>query len=186
MIFFLLVALSKASEEHCGICLQELRHGESMGTINACDHSFHEECISRWLKRSKTCPTCRAQVEISPNLQWSRRIVSYTSYNDHEEWYMNKVKRIAILLISAIPPATFLNIAPYTPLFDITMIVIFGLIASAMYNILVVLMFLILNQATIFRIKILNKFFTHETVHSWTYDGEDSNFLLPYQYETDD
>jgi hypothetical protein len=26
----------------------------------ACGHSFHTRCVSRWLRRTATCPTCRA------------------------------------------------------------------------------------------------------------------------------
>jgi hypothetical protein len=34
-------------------------------TISAlqCGHTFHEECIKKWLKTSNTCPSCRDAVE---------------------------------------------------------------------------------------------------------------------------
>ncbi|CAG7894909.1 unnamed protein product [Brassica rapa] len=46
--------------ETCGICLEELNpRGEIYFDMPNCSHQFHDLCISRWLRRSKTCPLCR-------------------------------------------------------------------------------------------------------------------------------
>lgn len=40
----------------CPICLVEM----STKTLKLnCGHEFHEYCIEKWFKKSKTCPTCR-------------------------------------------------------------------------------------------------------------------------------
>ena len=47
------VALSVATE--CCICTEPLLVGRTL----RCAHSFHEDCITKWLERSFTCPLCR-------------------------------------------------------------------------------------------------------------------------------
>ena len=39
----------------CGICLDEM----NVGRYLICGHRFHEGCVNRWLRRSRTCPMCR-------------------------------------------------------------------------------------------------------------------------------
>jgi len=39
----------------CGICLDEM----NVGRYLICVHRFHEGCVNRWLRRSRTCPVCR-------------------------------------------------------------------------------------------------------------------------------
>lgn len=46
----------------CPICLQTNNY--KIITTN-CNHIFHEECLSKWIKISKTCPICRKNLEIS-------------------------------------------------------------------------------------------------------------------------
>lgn len=42
----------------CGICLEDLREdGASHTTV--CEHTFHNQCITRWLLTKSTCPCCR-------------------------------------------------------------------------------------------------------------------------------
>ncbi|PWA72522.1 zinc finger, RING/FYVE/PHD-type [Artemisia annua] len=54
--------LSKEKEEVgdiCAICHEEFRGDEVIGTLK-CKHSYHEECIKKWLLLKRTCPICRA------------------------------------------------------------------------------------------------------------------------------
>lgn len=45
------------TENVCAICQNELKCGiEKL----SCNHSFHTMCIHKWLRRSPTCPLCRA------------------------------------------------------------------------------------------------------------------------------
>lgn len=41
---------------------------ESCVAIKQCGHMFHFTCLSRWFKKSKTCPFCRAPADDLPHL----------------------------------------------------------------------------------------------------------------------
>ncbi|KVI05183.1 Zinc finger, RING/FYVE/PHD-type [Cynara cardunculus var. scolymus] len=43
----------------CSICLQDFEVGNSAGIFPKCDHKFHPECISQWLRTHNSCPVCR-------------------------------------------------------------------------------------------------------------------------------
>jgi len=56
------------SGNECIICLDKLfPTTDIVVKLKSCGHKFHKECITRWLKGQKTCPTCRAVPEA--NLQ---------------------------------------------------------------------------------------------------------------------
>jgi len=42
----------------CAICLDEQKNNECWSILN-CTHEYHNKCISNWLKKNNTCPTCR-------------------------------------------------------------------------------------------------------------------------------
>ena len=46
--------------EHCSICMR-LFNNTSVRVLT-CEHMFHVECIDEWIKRSETCPLCRARI----------------------------------------------------------------------------------------------------------------------------
>lgn len=43
----------------CPICLESV---DSNSTTLSCSHTFHDECISKWLSQHHTCPICRTSV----------------------------------------------------------------------------------------------------------------------------
>ena len=45
----------------CGICLEDYQYGEWKKSLS-CPHSFHRECIDRWLKQVASCPICKKEV----------------------------------------------------------------------------------------------------------------------------
>ena len=53
-------ALSSRGNE-CAVCVCEFKQKEVLVLLK-CTHVYHEDCLLPWLKRSGTCPTCRAAV----------------------------------------------------------------------------------------------------------------------------
>lgn len=47
---------------HCTVCQSSIDFDKTPATTLPCNHTFHEGCITAWLKRSSTCPVCRATV----------------------------------------------------------------------------------------------------------------------------
>lgn len=52
--------ISPVSTDTCNICLDQLDENVYM----KCGHSFHKECISKWLVTKKTCPCCRKTLRV--------------------------------------------------------------------------------------------------------------------------
>ena len=42
----------------CSICLENFIKKDKIITLG-CDHYYHVECITNWLKKDETCPLCR-------------------------------------------------------------------------------------------------------------------------------
>ena len=59
------------ANEECAICLESMEHGPCKSLV--CRHTFHEECISFWLKSSIRCPLCRSY-NISDSLPEERQL----------------------------------------------------------------------------------------------------------------
>ena len=50
----------------CAVCLSGYSAHETLIRLR-CDHTFHEDCVARWLLMDGSCPECRAEVlERSP------------------------------------------------------------------------------------------------------------------------
>ena len=50
-------------DEECPICCEEFVEHQRLRRLN-CEHWFHRDCLSNWIKTSQTCPMCRAILEI--------------------------------------------------------------------------------------------------------------------------
>uniref|UniRef100_A0A0C9S3S8 RING-type E3 ubiquitin transferase n=1 Tax=Wollemia nobilis TaxID=56998 RepID=A0A0C9S3S8_9CONI len=50
---------SLESEVKCSVCQEEYEEGEELGRLN-CDHSYHADCIKKWLVQKNQCPICKA------------------------------------------------------------------------------------------------------------------------------
>ncbi|PWA65273.1 putative E3 ubiquitin-protein ligase RHA4A [Artemisia annua] len=47
------------NDHDCVICLEEFQEKETIGVLEPCKHLFHTYCITRWLFKKPSCPTCR-------------------------------------------------------------------------------------------------------------------------------
>ncbi|KAL5603819.1 hypothetical protein FOVSG1_006569 [Fusarium oxysporum f. sp. vasinfectum] len=54
--------LGSEGKAECTICINVMKEGD-MATFLPCNHWFHEECVTLWLKEHNTCPICRTPIE---------------------------------------------------------------------------------------------------------------------------
>jgi len=66
---------NNASSLVCQICLDPFLVGQkiAMPKIESCGHSFHQRCITPWLRRNNTCPCCR-KIYIQQNSRLSHKL----------------------------------------------------------------------------------------------------------------
>ena len=50
----------------CPICLEEVIESENNRKVLHCNHTFHANCINRWLTTRNQCPVCRRRVPSRP------------------------------------------------------------------------------------------------------------------------
>jgi Ring finger domain len=48
-------------EETCTVCQERFEEDDSVLQL-PCKHHFHQDCITPWLRDSKLCPVCMAEV----------------------------------------------------------------------------------------------------------------------------
>lgn len=48
--------------DSCTICRDSFTDGTKISELN-CEHIFHPECISEWMKYKQVCPVCRSNVD---------------------------------------------------------------------------------------------------------------------------
>jgi len=53
----------------CVICLEEFKGGDEVARL-LCGHSFHEQCVRRWLKQHKGCPYRCSATEVAKRNEW--------------------------------------------------------------------------------------------------------------------
>ncbi|OMO50070.1 Zinc finger, RING-type [Corchorus capsularis] len=55
-------------ETECSICLGVFEDGEKVKVLPSCNHSYHSECVDRWLSAESSCPLCRASLRVDSQL----------------------------------------------------------------------------------------------------------------------
>ncbi|XP_014504275.1 RING-H2 finger protein ATL66 [Vigna radiata var. radiata] len=55
-------------ETECCICLSAFVDGAKLKVLPGCEHSFHSECVDKWLANHSNCPLCRASLKLNPSL----------------------------------------------------------------------------------------------------------------------
>jgi len=53
---------SSRQEEMCSICIEEFHEGEELKMMPECKHTFHHNCIKRWIQNHNNCPYCRCTI----------------------------------------------------------------------------------------------------------------------------
>ena len=71
---------SDVDANDCLVCLN--RVGDSDAFTTACGHTFHRECIERWLSHSDKCPACRHPLS-SPRSPPPQRLPQYQYSDQH-------------------------------------------------------------------------------------------------------
>ncbi|KAF9615273.1 hypothetical protein IFM89_022600 [Coptis chinensis] len=46
----------------CMICMEEFNRGKDVAKRLACNHVYHETCVSTWLSQNNSCPLCRCSI----------------------------------------------------------------------------------------------------------------------------
>ena len=67
-------SISSDDDDHkysseCAVCLCNLEEGEMARLLPNCNHTFHAECIDKWLSSQSTCPICRTEAKPRPRLE---------------------------------------------------------------------------------------------------------------------
>ncbi|XP_062105894.1 E3 ubiquitin-protein ligase ATL41-like [Humulus lupulus] len=60
------IDLDQDRSNECAVCLSNLEEGERARLLPNCNHTFHAECIDKWLSSQSTCPICRTEAEPKP------------------------------------------------------------------------------------------------------------------------
>ncbi|GJN22148.1 hypothetical protein PR202_gb09689 [Eleusine coracana subsp. coracana] len=48
----------------CAVCLEAFQVGDRCRVLPSCEHGFHAQCVDSWLRKSRVCPICRAEVVV--------------------------------------------------------------------------------------------------------------------------
>lgn len=47
--------------KNCSICFDDFSNDDKI-SITECNHSYHTNCIEKWIKNKRTCPICRRTI----------------------------------------------------------------------------------------------------------------------------
>ncbi|XP_065635232.1 RING-H2 finger protein ATL29-like [Quercus suber] len=74
----------------CAICLLEFEDDSLLRFLPVCHHVFHQECIDLWLESHKTCPVCRRDLDLPPDLldKYSKELI-YNHNHMHDSHHEN-------------------------------------------------------------------------------------------------
>ena len=46
----------------CSVCRENLEIGDELICLPVCSHTFHADCLKKWLSLQSWCPVCRSEV----------------------------------------------------------------------------------------------------------------------------
>ncbi|TVU26999.1 hypothetical protein EJB05_29577, partial [Eragrostis curvula] len=79
-----------AKEGECGVCLEDFEGANVLGMM-PCAHSFHEECIFKWLRRSHVCPLCLFPLRC-PRKRNSTHVLLLTNLADYSNGFKHNLR----------------------------------------------------------------------------------------------
>lgn len=54
----------QTEQEFCAVCCEEFVRGKKLVKLPECNHFFHYDCITDWLKVKPLCPICKNDVSV--------------------------------------------------------------------------------------------------------------------------
>lgn len=75
----------------CAVCF-ELMTSTSIILHLPCGHAYHDTCLNKWLKNSKSCPDCRKSVK--SELSANKLYLNFTNETDNEDIYQQLNKKV--------------------------------------------------------------------------------------------
>ena len=69
----------------CSICWNWITDSQIMTT--PCNHKFHRECLSQWLRVKKSCPLCRSHIKLKIDPNKTIEIVTRTDESFWVYWF---------------------------------------------------------------------------------------------------
>merc|ERR1712183_753226 len=68
----------------CMICLCDFEMNEPVRKIGICKHLYHEDCLNLWMTKERSCPFCKANLNVE-NLKNQKEYI----WSDEEEELMS-------------------------------------------------------------------------------------------------
>ena len=99
--------------DFCVICLEDI---DQNVRFLRCSHSFHSDCINKWIKEKKECPICRVSIE--EKTEHIPVLPSYTNYRSNFETIL-ATGIFALSTMIAKHPMHDIKYSPYTNLIEI-------------------------------------------------------------------
>ncbi|KAL5710101.1 hypothetical protein ACHQM5_020707 [Ranunculus cassubicifolius] len=59
---------SQGEEAQCSICLSAFQDQEKVKILPGCNHTYHPECVDKWLLTQSNCPLCRSSIRLDSSV----------------------------------------------------------------------------------------------------------------------
>jgi hypothetical protein len=86
-------------ETECAICKDDMDYGDDITRLPACRHYFHHNCLIRWINLQGWCPVCRAEIDISKQVEEALTSDDHDHCQDHDrsaEHYVDDAKHSTV------------------------------------------------------------------------------------------
>jgi hypothetical protein len=80
----------------CPICLDDISYTSLKLTV--CNHVFHEECFTTWLKYNNSCPLCRLDFELEYSYVYTDNFINANNFIEYLEIPLQIVSNSRVVL----------------------------------------------------------------------------------------